>query len=422
MRPAFFLPLALTFLSIAIPQNVSAQPEKMIFSHTEFSTGEVFLSGNGPITIDSPRDFQTYISQFSPGSLRSIGFNSDGGNLGAAMALGRLIRRQRLSTYVDDQDRCLSACAYAFLGGSERGFPSRVEEEEGAQYENQQRLGFHSFRYAQLDDLSSSESRSLGSLLTRDVQAITSVISNYVVEMGGSPELVSRASEIPDNDFLYLSKTDLIDLNVITWSPDLDTGRFELIPDNGRLLAIFRHQDHQFTLACQIWSGDTRPVLIASQAIAESVELLPNEITNPILMSHIQSIPVLPWTEDDLDHGHFHAPWLKLLSWNPVFQNFEFDDVRVFAAQIDYSERGLSEPEREPTKIALSSQNAEFRVEDAFFHAMVAINSDMVEAIVSSEESMFYFSEQYDRNWGHAFQNTVADRDVIRYALRDCSQ
>lgn len=419
MYRRFMLFISIWSSMLSFPRDAWSQTDTMVFSHYDVE-GMVFVEADGPITHATPQEFEAYLSQFNPGEVVSIGLNSDGGSAGAGMALGRLIRRQRLSTYVEDGSRCLSACAYAFLGGSERGFPGQVDEEQGAQYENQKRLGFHSFRYGQLDDLNPTEARALGQVLSRDVQAITSIISSYVVEMGASPDLVSRASEIPEQDFLYLGKSDLVGLNVITWKPDLDTGRFELIPDNGRLLAIFRHEDHQFTLACKSWGGDVRPVLIATQAIAESVELLPSEITEPILMSHINSIPVLPWTEYDLDHGHFHAPWLELQSWNPAFQNFEFDDVSVFAAEVDYYERGLSEPVREPRKIALSSQNAEFRVEETFFHAIIAINSDMVDAILSAEESMFYFSEQYDRNWSHAFQNTVADRDVIRYALRDC--
>jgi hypothetical protein len=47
-----------------------------------------------------------------------VAFNSDGGNLLAGLAIGKIIRLNSFTTVVLDGKRCASACALAWLGGS----------------------------------------------------------------------------------------------------------------------------------------------------------------------------------------------------------------------------------------------------------------------------------------------------------------
>ena len=49
-----------------------------------------------------------------------VGFSSDGGNLLAGIAIGKIIRLKSFATGVLDGKRCASACALAWLGGSPR--------------------------------------------------------------------------------------------------------------------------------------------------------------------------------------------------------------------------------------------------------------------------------------------------------------
>jgi hypothetical protein len=49
-----------------------------------------------------------------------VDFNSDGGDLLAGIAIGKTIRLKSFSTAVLDGQRCASACALAWLGGSPR--------------------------------------------------------------------------------------------------------------------------------------------------------------------------------------------------------------------------------------------------------------------------------------------------------------
>jgi hypothetical protein len=47
-----------------------------------------------------------------------VRFNSDGGNLLAGIAIGKIVRLNSFTTVVLDRQRCASACALAWLGGS----------------------------------------------------------------------------------------------------------------------------------------------------------------------------------------------------------------------------------------------------------------------------------------------------------------
>ncbi len=49
-----------------------------------------------------------------------VSFASDGGEVVAAMALGRLLHQLGVSTMVGRDDQCLSSCVFAFMGGDRR--------------------------------------------------------------------------------------------------------------------------------------------------------------------------------------------------------------------------------------------------------------------------------------------------------------
>jgi ATP-dependent protease ClpP protease subunit len=51
---------------------------------------------------------------------------SDGGDIDAAMDLGRLLRKLRVFTLIGKDDQCLSACVFAFMGGERRSVTGRL--------------------------------------------------------------------------------------------------------------------------------------------------------------------------------------------------------------------------------------------------------------------------------------------------------
>ncbi|MEM1148991.1 MAG: hypothetical protein AAGI03_00330 [Pseudomonadota bacterium] len=110
--------------------------------------------------------------------------NSDGGDLSAGIALGRAIRASGMETRVGiyrPMDHplpgsCLSACAYAFLGGTQRILAPESQ------------LGFHRFALDQGSAFQGDAGLVVGQLLSANVVS-------YIVEMGVDARLFTRAAE-----------------------------------------------------------------------------------------------------------------------------------------------------------------------------------------------------------------------------------
>jgi hypothetical protein len=56
----------------------------------------------------------------------SVRLASNGGDIDAAMGLGRLLRKLGVFTHVGKDDQCLSACVFAFMGGERRIVSGRL--------------------------------------------------------------------------------------------------------------------------------------------------------------------------------------------------------------------------------------------------------------------------------------------------------
>ena len=104
---------------------------------------------------------------------------NEGGHLGAAMRMGRLIRQLGVNTAV--ADTCASACIYAFAGGSKRvGTPDS-------------RFGLHPARRAD------------GRGVVADDEQIALMRYEYLEEMGVDPNLVTWEGELSANQVYWLT-------------------------------------------------------------------------------------------------------------------------------------------------------------------------------------------------------------------------
>jgi hypothetical protein len=82
----------------------------------------------GPIVVE---DAERFFQKVSPLPQATIVLNSDGGSAIAGIAIGEIVREKQFHTLVPSNARCASACALAWLGGTQRFMAS------GA------RIGFH---------------------------------------------------------------------------------------------------------------------------------------------------------------------------------------------------------------------------------------------------------------------------------------
>lgn len=163
-----------------------------------------WVAAQGEITPDTPRDFEKFAK-----SVQRVGMvrlNSLGGDLNAGLELGRLFRKYnagvtvgqtipstdpyqgpRGSSEVRDSGQCLSACAYAFLGGVKKELPDAAK------------LGFHQFRSAKSDEASGLEQL----VETSEDQARTGAILTYLLEMGIGPEIYTMAASMRPGEGMY---------------------------------------------------------------------------------------------------------------------------------------------------------------------------------------------------------------------------
>jgi hypothetical protein len=137
--------------------------------------------------------FDVAVNSYRP---NIVSFDSAGGSVVNAMALGRRIRALGLDTVQIRQLECASACSLAFLGGVNRGAAPGS-------------IGVHRSSFDPSSTLNRDDA-------VATVQALTAEIIAYLSEMGVSPELLTFAYRYDQNDMRYLSAGEMHELRVTT--------------------------------------------------------------------------------------------------------------------------------------------------------------------------------------------------------------
>ena len=154
-----------------------------------------WIRADGIITDNTPADFEAFVKDVDH---PAIVLNSPGGNLNAAMELGRAFRDRHASTEIADSvlqsnmlpDRlyslkpgiCLSACFFAFVGGERRSLIANHADEEV----NHNRLGIH--RFSEADP----------NLSLTAAQTMAGAEAAYLSEMGIDTRILAIAASVED--------------------------------------------------------------------------------------------------------------------------------------------------------------------------------------------------------------------------------
>jgi hypothetical protein len=193
-----------------------------------------WIAAEGVIESDTAQQLEAYLKSERITYQPTIAFHSPGGDLAGGLKLGELIRRRGFDTAVmqtvfgvsgavDPYDNeapgtCASACAYAFLGGTERRVP------EGS------RVGVHQFA-------------SRGAASEAATQSTTAALAAYMARMGVSRDLILPAGFALPEEMYWLTRSDLERLNVVTdraevaevdWEIKESGGELSLIAQQGR--------------------------------------------------------------------------------------------------------------------------------------------------------------------------------------------
>jgi hypothetical protein len=118
----------------------------------------------------------------------AVYLNSTGGNLAAAIQIGREIKRLGFATFVDNDWVCASGCAYIWLAGSIR------------YYEDRAKVGFHA-PYIKLD----GKSKRSGMPALVASTGASAVVGAYFAELGLSEKAIYYLTVTPPNQMFWLS-------------------------------------------------------------------------------------------------------------------------------------------------------------------------------------------------------------------------
>lgn len=206
-----------------------------------------WVSAEGEITRDSYKRF----AEFSKGKLTpTVYFDSPGGSLAGGLLLGETLRKLDVATgigktvaQIDGRSHelkpgsCLSACAFAFMGGKARNIPVGS------------RLGVHQFYNAIA--MTRPQEKVFSAIDVSNDQIVTGLILEFVMRMGVDANVVQLASKTAPADMYVLSAAEADALKV-AWQPNaLKTWHVE--PYRRGLVAYARSQDEhsQLTLFCE---------------------------------------------------------------------------------------------------------------------------------------------------------------------------
>ena len=123
-------------------------------------------------------------------------FASGGGDFEASMRLGRLLRENGLFSIVAKNDQCMSACAFAFMGGERR----RVEG----------RLGVHRPWFPVVQDFPDRQSK---------YRSVQKALKAYIDEMDFPDSLYETVMAVPPEAMHFLTPAELKRFYLVGISP-----------------------------------------------------------------------------------------------------------------------------------------------------------------------------------------------------------
>lgn len=190
-----FVPLLLSLAGNAYAMNFSV----IKFNHpydsalwTNEHGGMTPIYAEGKITNNTAKDFEKFIDRNHIKNGATVVFNSPGGSLTGAMALGNVIRFLGYDTTIGsfeqgkilDNGICASACAYSFSGGLGRYYSGKGSK-----------LGIHQF-YSTKNDIPG-----------KHIQEVSGIIVAYLQKMGVDTIAFSVSTTVGPGEILWLTKT-----------------------------------------------------------------------------------------------------------------------------------------------------------------------------------------------------------------------
>ncbi len=231
--------LAATFLLFSIDglfaqpalnqcQKTHAEPTVEQDSETTKSTFVIKISGE--ISVRTLYQIQ-YLLATIPDTERSriarykVLMDSCGGDLDQGIRIGRFFRQYRFRTIIPAGAECSSACALAFLGGTNEGskvpIAFRIKSSTGY-------LGFHRFRLVPYN-AKEVPSKDLQEFIDKS-QTIMLKLLDYFIDMDVDPRILRHMINTPSDDMYYLDNAEALEYCIHIQDESLPPGKNMVSP------------------------------------------------------------------------------------------------------------------------------------------------------------------------------------------------
>lgn len=176
------------------------------------------VQAQGRIVPGTGRDFLAFLASNRLKPVVIVALHSSGGSMNDAMRVGSGLRTLNARVIVGRVLRkgsaveiapgsCLSACSFAFAGGSRRAVPERSE------------LGVHSWMPTSLVDSAAEADRkpeAFDRKAVQDLHAATARYMDYIDRMGLDLRIVMRALQTPYEKMARLNRQELKEWKAVT--------------------------------------------------------------------------------------------------------------------------------------------------------------------------------------------------------------
>jgi len=179
------------------------------------------IMATGEIRYDDVEKLDRYLSHLPRKKHTAIYFDSPGGNLLGGIRLGRYFKKNGIKTVIQGDSICASACALAFLGGTDRYGNKWMSSTTSSL------LGFHAFSKGDRTKYADSDM----------TQQVVAEILKYGQYVDAPMDIFIRQFSTPSNKMYWFSTQEELQFGIKVW--DTTNNRFI---DNGNTAKHFSHQ------------------------------------------------------------------------------------------------------------------------------------------------------------------------------------